>query len=82
MAYYIISEADLKFLVGILIRLPVEIIPKNNIFLSRCVVARDDISKGDEIFVKYNYPIGNPSAQPWYRELYEVEVGPWPSDDK
>ncbi len=35
--------------------------------------------KGDEIFVKYNYPIGSPAAQSWYRELYEVEVGPWPS---
>ncbi len=38
-----------------------------------------DIMKGDEIFVKYNYPIGSPAAQSWYRELYEVEVGPWPS---
>lgn len=50
--------------------------------IPRSVVATADISRGEEIFVQYNYPIGNPGAQRWYIDLYEKEVGPWPKNPK
>ena len=52
---------------------------KLDIFFLRSLVATDDIAKDEEIFVQYNYPIGNPGAQKWYKEMYEEEVGPWPT---
>ena len=51
----------------------------------RTVTAIDDIYKGDEIFINYHYPVSAEGRVPqWYRELYEIEVGPWPksSDGK
>jgi hypothetical protein len=48
-------------------------------YCPRSLVATDDISRGEEIFVKYNYPIGSPGTQQWYIDMYEKEVGPWPS---
>ena len=51
-------------------------------FISRSVVATKDIFKGDEIFVEYNYEMEDPTTQEWYRQLYEIEVGPLPCNSE
>lgn len=47
--------------------------------LIRSVMAIKDIAPDEELFVHYRYPVKAESRVPkWYKDLYEVEVGPWP----
>ena len=49
----------------------------------RSVIANEDIYKGEEIFVHFNYPVkANSKVPKWYKQLYEEQVGPWPKNAK
>ena len=46
--------------------------------LVRTIRAIEDIWKGEEIFVHYEYSVGSRVAK-WYSDLYQQEMGkPWP----
>ena len=44
----------------------------------RCLTAKKDIQKDEEILVNYGYGAKSINVPPWYIEAYERDIGPYP----